>query len=186
MISNRKKDILNEAGIEVGDNESIEKTLSKEEKRRAEKEAKRQALLADPLFTTISTIHKVMDTYMIDPILGLFPGIGDLLSSLCALPFLYFALFKVKSISLTLACLFNIIIDALIGFIPIIGDICDIFHRSYKKNMELIVKYVNDDEKGIKETRNKSLMMGVFAIVFVGLLYLLVKILINVFHQFFG
>ena len=30
MISNRKKDILNEAGIEVGDNESIEKTLSKE------------------------------------------------------------------------------------------------------------------------------------------------------------
>ena len=59
-------------------------------------------------------------------------GVGDVLTSALALPFIYFALVQVRSIPLTLAVICNVLKDALLGSIPFfIGDIIDVFNRSY-------------------------------------------------------
>ena len=95
----------------------------------------------DPLYRLIRTIKNVMDRYYLDPLVGLFfPTAGDIFSSAMTLPFLTVSLFKIKSIPLTLAILYNMLVDMMLGIIPLwIGDLLDIFSRSYAKNYRLIV-----------------------------------------------
>lgn len=82
-----------------------------------------------------------MDRYYLDPLVGLFfPAAGDIFSSAMMLPFLIMSLFKIKSLPLTLAILYNMLTDMMLGIIPLwIGDLFDIFNRSYTKNYRLIV-----------------------------------------------
>ena len=65
----------------------------------------------DPLYRLIRTIKNVMDRYYLDPLVGLFfPTAGDIFSSAMTLPFLTVSLFKIKSIPLTLAILYNMLV----------------------------------------------------------------------------
>ena len=95
----------------------------------------------DPLYRLIRTIKNVMDRYFLDPLIGLlFPTAGDIFSSVMMLPFLAVSLFRIKSSPLTLAIVYNMLTDMLLGIIPLwIGDLLDIFSRSYTKNFRLIV-----------------------------------------------
>ena len=52
-------------------------------------------------FKLIEAIAKVMDKYYVDPLLGLVPTLGDAVTSLLTLPYLYFSVFKLRSIPLT-------------------------------------------------------------------------------------
>ena len=90
-------------------------------------------------YKLIEAIAKVMDEYYVDPLLGLVPTVGDAVTSLLTLPYLFFSVFKLRSIPLTLALLCNMLIDFAMGVIPFwIGDILDFFNRSYIKNYKLI------------------------------------------------
>lgn len=74
----------------------------------------------DPLYRLIRTIKNVMDRYYLDPLIGLFfPTAGDIFSSAMTLPFLTVSLFKIKSIPLTLAILYNMLVDMMLGIIPL-------------------------------------------------------------------
>lgn len=186
MESSRRKDILKDAGLDHSkERQEVEKAVKKEEERRQKKDEKRKTLLESSTFQTLSFIKKGMDNFMLDPIIGLvLPAAGDIISSILALPFLYFSLFKVKSIRLTLACLFNTIMDLLVGLVPIIGDVFDLFHRSYKKNIDMIVGYVNDDAEAIKQVKQKSMWIWLLILLFIAALMLLVKIISNIFTHF--
>ena len=97
-----------------------ETALAKEQERQAEKEAKRDALMSTTSYRIMDKTAKYMDKYFLDPIIGLIPGgVGDVLSSFLAIPFIYFALVQVKSIPLTLAVICNVLKDALLGSIPL-------------------------------------------------------------------
>ena len=73
---------------------------------------------------------KYMDQYYLDPLIGLIPGgVGDVLSSSLAMPFIYYSLCVVRSIPLTLAVIYNVLLDVLIGAIPFVGNVLDIFKR---------------------------------------------------------
>ena len=55
---------------------------------------------------------KYMDQYYLDPLIGLIPGgVGDVLSSSLAMPFIYYSLCVVRSIPLTLAVIYNVLLD---------------------------------------------------------------------------
>ena len=109
MESSRRRDTRQQCGLDDSkEREEIAKAVAEEEKRRKKKEEKRMELLETPTFQAMTTIKRIMDDFMLDPIVGFFlPAVGDILSALCALPFIYFSLFKVKSVKLTLACIFN-------------------------------------------------------------------------------
>ena len=154
-----------------------ETALAKEQERQAEKEAKREALMSTTSYRIMDKTARYMDKYFLDPIIGLIPGgVGDVLSSFLAIPFIYFALVQVKSIPLTLAVICNVLKDALLGSIPFfIGDIIDVFNRSYVANLRLLTGYVNDDKSVIHEVNRKATWSAIFIVILCVLIYFIVK-----------
>lgn len=134
----------------------------------------------DPLYRLIRTIKNVMDRYYLDPLIGLFfPTAGDIFSSVMMLPFLTMSLFKIKSLPLTLAILYNMLMDMMLGIIPLwIGDLLDIFNRSYSKNYRLIVGFVEGDQKVIQEVNRKAVLTAMGILVLCFIIYWLTKAVI--------
>lgn len=117
-----------------------------------------------------------MDTYYVDPLLGFVvpSGIGDALTALLSVPYVYFSLFVVKSIPLTIAVVNNILRDTLIGLIPfLVGDVFDIFYRSYGKNMRLITGYINDDAKTVASIHRKVAISAAIMLVLLALIVIM-------------
>ena len=121
----------------------------------------------DPLYKFIIGLAKWMDKWGIDPLVGfLLPAVGDLFTSLMTLPYLYFSLFRLKSPSLTLAILYNMLVDMLVGLIPYgIGDVFDIFHRSYIKNGHLVRGFVENDLSIIREVNKRARLTAILVVV---------------------
>lgn len=134
----------------------------------------------DPLYRLIRTIKNVMDRYYLDPLIGLFlPTAGDIFSSAMMLPFLTVSLFKIKSLPLTLAILYNMLMDMMLGIIPLwIGDLLDIFNRSYSKNYRLIVGFVEGDQEVIQEVNRKAVLTAVGILMLCFIIYWLNKAVI--------
>lgn len=178
MANSRRQQAQADMGMNFEcEDQQRETALEKEQERQAEKEAKREALMTTTSYRIMDTTAKYMDKYFLDPIIGLIPGgIGDVLSSFLALPFVYFALVQVKSIPLTLAVICNVLKDALLGSIPFfIGDIIDVFNRSYVANLRLITGYVNDDKAVIHEVNRKAIWSAIFIVILCVLIYFIVK-----------
>lgn len=143
-----------------------EKALAKEEKRREKKELARQKLENDWMYKMVKGISFLMDKCFVDAILGfVIPGIGDFLTVVLSFPFLFVALFKIRSIPLFLAMLYNIVLDCFIGLTPVIGDILDVFYRSYVKNYRLIVGFVEDDAEVIDEVRRSAWKFAILILI---------------------
>ena len=124
-------------------------------------------------YRLIKGIARWMDRYFLDPILGFIPA-GDLISASLILPYLYVAIFQVRSLPLTLALLCNVLLDVAMGLIPFwIGDVLDFFHRSYTKNYELIVGFVEGDEAMIKRVNKRAIWMVLLLILLCVLIYFL-------------
>ena len=132
-------------------------------------------------FWLISMITKWADKYFLDALLGFIPSVGDLVSSVFGLPFIYVSLVKVKSIPLTLAIIYNYLVDILLGSIPFfIGDAIDFFSKAHVKNLNLITRYVEGDKKTIRQVRSKALLTGILILVLCIIIYFVFMLLIGV------
>lgn len=117
----------------------------------------------------------------------LLPGVGDTLTSVFVLPFIYVAACKVRSIPLTLAVIYNVLFDVAIGMIPFfIGDVVDACNRSYVKNRRLIIGFVEDDKEVIRDVNKKAFRTGILIAVFCVLIYLLGVLVASVFSGIAG
>lgn len=121
-----------------------------------------------------------MDQYYLDGIAGLVPGgMGDMVSAFFALVHVYFCMFRLRSIPLTLAVLNNVLRDVLMGMLPFfVGGIIDFLNKAHAKNMKLIDGYINDDPVIVNKVRQKAWLSAVTLIAFIaaiaGMLWLLV------------
>jgi len=143
--------------------------------------SRRSDLAQDKSYQTLEKIARVMDDYYVDPLLGLIPvGIGDMISSVFVIPFIYTSLVKLKSIPLTLAVLFNILKDILLGMLPFfIGDIIDVFYKSNKRNLNLVSGFVNNDRQIIQEVNRKAIWAAVAIAITCVLIYYIGKLIIE-------
>ena len=132
-------------------------------------------------FWLISMITKWADKFFLDALLGFIPSVGDLVSSVFGLPFIYVSLVKVKSISLTLAIIYNYLVDILLGSIPFfIGDAIYFFRKAHVKNLNLITRCVEGDKKTIRQVRSKALLTGMLILVLCIIIYFVFRLLIGV------
>lgn len=160
--------------------DEIRSAKKKEEKRRTEKKHKQQDLANSFSYKSVHSISKALDEWWLDGILGFFQGVGDIANAAFTLPFLYVSLFKIRSIPLTLACIYNMLLDILIGIIPFgVGNILDFFHRSYRKNLKLIVGFVEDDKNIIDEVNRKASFMAIAIFVICLVIYWLISFVIS-------
>lgn len=153
----------------------------KEDRCRQSREKKIRNLKESKAYRFLCMITLLADKYFLDALLGFVPSVGDLVSSVFGLPFIYVTLFKVKSIPLTLAVIYNYLVDILLGSIPFfIGDAIDFFCKAHVKNLDLITHYVEGDKKTIRQVRSKALLTAFLIIVLCVIIYFAFRLLAGV------
>ena len=140
------------------------------------KEIRKEALRNSKLYHHIKKVTQLADGYYLDFVIGLIPGgFGDILGGLFSLSHVYFGLFKLRSIPLTLALLNNMLRDVFLGMLPFyVGGAIDFFYKSNKKNMALIDGFLNDDKDIIHQVNKKAIQAAiVFFVLIAGIMVLL-------------
>lgn len=118
-------------------------------------------------------------TFGIDPIIGLFPGIGDWIGGLASLYFLVNAVILEAKATVILRMLLNILIDIIIGAIPLLGEIFDVGWKANLRNADLLEDLIHNPDQTEKQSKIVVWSICVFAIALVfALLYLIGTLLI--------
>lgn len=137
----------------------------------------RLAKLMDAQFTIPGTTIR----FGFDALIGLIPGAGDL-STFAISGYMLFIMARNGASGFVLArMVLNIVIDAIVGAIPILGDIFDVAFKANMRNMRLMNEHY-------KEGRHKGsawkLIIPVLIIllaIIIGIIWLVYKLLIMVF-----
>jgi hypothetical protein len=77
-----------------------------------------------------------------DAVLGLVPGIGDLITGLIGAYLIYEAQRLGIPRSAVVRMVANIAFDTAVGAIPVAGDIWDFFFRANDRNMQILARHV--------------------------------------------
>lgn len=104
----------------------------------------------------------------LDGIIGLVPGIGDL-AGLAVSGFLMFIMARRGAGPLIMVRMaWNSVIDALVGEIPILGDLFDFRFKANRRNVDMLLKYYeNNDPK--PRAGFSLLLLALFMITLLGL-----------------
>jgi hypothetical protein len=87
----------------------------------------------------VKKMATVMDRYMVDPIVGLIlPGAGDIIGSLLGMYTVSIAFKRRVSPVIIARMLLNLGLDALLGIVPLVGDLVDVGYKANVKNVELL------------------------------------------------
>jgi hypothetical protein len=91
-----------------------------------------------------------------DSVLGLFPGLGDVLTSALSLLIVYHA-WQTGASKLTLArMLGNVGLDFAIGAIPFLGDLFDFAFKANRRNARLLEQHLNRQRYGATQRSGNS------------------------------
>jgi hypothetical protein len=106
---------------------------------------------SDPEIEWIEQLAKWLDSrflipgtnirFGIDPLMSLFPVIGDLMTYAISGIMIYSMHNKGASRKVVIKMILNSTLDALIGSIPLVGTVFDIFYRSNDRNVKLLKEH---------------------------------------------
>lgn len=118
--------------------------------------------MADRELQQVQRFAKILDRYMVDPVVGLvLPGAGDVVGSLLGLYIVGMAVRRGVSGVVILRMLLNLVIDAGIGVIPVLGDIADALFKANEMNLRLLTER---GAAGGKATARDWLIVGGLAV----------------------
>ncbi|QIR41109.1 DUF4112 domain-containing protein [Tolypothrix sp. PCC 7910] len=109
----------------------------------------------------IRKLSRLMDTSIripgigfrigIDPIIGLVPGAGDLISTAFSAYIIFLATrFGIPRQDLT-KMIFNVGLEAVVGTVPLVGDLFDAFYKSNIRNLDILEQHLSAVEPKITE-----------------------------------
>ncbi|MGB5512261.1 MAG: DUF4112 domain-containing protein [Woeseiaceae bacterium] len=105
----------------------------------------------------------------LDGIVGLLPGIGDLMTAAVSFYIIAKAAFMRVPASILARMGLNVLLELVIGIIPLFGDVFDIVFRANLRNVALIESHLDDPDG----TRNQSRWIIVVTLISIVLLLLL-------------
>ena len=79
-----------------------------------------------------------------DPIIGLVPWAGDVLTALLSLAIIVQAHRMRLPRIVQIRMLLNVVIDVCVGVVPVVGDVADVFWKSNSKNMALLEVHADE------------------------------------------
>ena len=100
----------------------------------------------------------------IDPIIGLLPGIGDWIGGLASLYFLIYAAILEARIPVLLRMLLNILLDVVIGTIPLLGEIFDVSWKANLRNAELLEEHIQNAEQTEQQSKMVVWSVCIFSV----------------------
>ena len=131
----------------------------------------------------VQTLARVLDTYLVDPLLGLLlPGAGDLAGSVLGLYAVGLALRRRVSPVVIARMLLNLSFDALLGAVPLLGDLFDLGFRAHQRNVRLLLERA---ESGGRATARDWLLVAGAALLFAGTVALAVYAVYALFQAVF-
>jgi len=99
------------------------------------------AQILDSAFVVPGTSYRVG----LDPILGLVPGLGDLVSPLFTMGILWQARELALPRVVQLRMIFNVAIDSLVGAVPVLGDLFDFAWKANRMNLALLERHAQEE-----------------------------------------
>jgi hypothetical protein len=129
------------------------------------------AQLLDSAFVVPGTSYRVG----LDPILGLVPGLGDLVSPLFTIGILWQARELAIPRVVLLRMILNVAIDSLLGAVPVVGDLFDFAWKANNRNIALVERHAQEERTAspgdwlfVGLTVACLLLMAVIPVVLVG------------------
>ena len=118
----------------------------------------------------IRKLSRLMDTSIgipgtkfrigLDPILGLIPGAGDLISAMFSAYIIFLATrFRIPAEDLG-QMIFNVGLEAVVGTVPLVGDVFDAFYKSNIRNLNILEEHLS---KVQLETENTNFKVPQYA-----------------------
>jgi len=107
----------------------------------------------------------------LDPIIGLIPGLGDMIGGLMSSYILLVAAQEGVPASVLTRMLGNIALDSLVGVVPVLGDLFDVGIKSNRRNVDLLERYLATPS----DTRAAS--RGIVALVLLAAILLVVGVI---------
>jgi hypothetical protein len=109
----------------------------------------------------IRKLSRLMDTAIripfinfrigLDPIIGLIPGAGDIISTAFSAYIIYLATqFQLPGAAIQ-RMIFNIALEAVVGAIPLLGDFFDAYYKSNVRNLALLEKHLQHNEPDLEK-----------------------------------
>jgi hypothetical protein len=97
----------------------------------------------------------------LDPILSLIPGLGDIATPAFTVMLLVQAIRQGVPKVVLVRMIGNALLDALIGAVPVAGDVGDVFWKANRRNLSLIERHMH---RGVQPTRGDYVFVGVAAV----------------------
>ena len=113
----------------------------------------------------IRQLSRLMDTSLrvpgtgfrigLDPIIGLIPGAGDLISTAFSAYIIFLATrFGIPRQDLT-EMIFNVALESVVGTVPLVGDLFDAFYKSNIRNLAILEKHLMAVEPELEEVASE-------------------------------
>jgi hypothetical protein len=117
----------------------------------------------------------------LDGLLGLIPGVGDL-STFAVSGYLVLLMARNGASGYVLArMILNIVIDAALGAIPVIGDLFDFVHKANVKNMKLMQQYYTEGRYRGSAWKVIVPVMIVLGLILAGIIWLFYRLISSLF-----
>lgn len=113
-------------------------------------------------------------SFGLDVILGLLPVVGDFAGLLCGIPLVVAGVRRGLPFRVVLVMVANLLTDAVVGSVPVLGNLFDLVWKAHRKNLVLLEspEAVSDV---LREARWKlGVLVGIVFVLLVALVYLLV------------
>ena len=155
---------------------------------------KQQSFANNPQLRHVEALARLMDNqfkipgtnirFGLDALIGLIPGAGDL-TTFGISGFMLFIMAQNGASGAVLAkMILNVLIDTLVGAIPLIGDIFDVGFKSNTKNIKLMKEhYLEGRHKG-GAWKVVLPVMIIFIVLFAAVIWLVYKFIILIIHLF--
>jgi hypothetical protein len=117
-----------------------------------------------------------------DFLIGLFPGLGDILSFTLSGGLLLMMVRKGASGKALALMIVNIILDTTIGAIPVLGDIFDLFFKANKRNLDLFQAHFEEGAHKGSAWPVVLTVLVVFTILLIGIGYLIYLLISGLFE----
>lgn len=124
----------------------------------------------------------------IDPIIGLIPGIGDFIASGLSIWLLYDAARLGIRKRILALMVFNVMMEAAVGAIPVLGNIADAIWKANARNMALVERHYHPGRKERSLFTLTAFVIGSLVLIYGSIafvLYLLIRWLVSMYGALF-
>jgi hypothetical protein len=144
-----------------------------------------------PKLRNLNSLARLMDAnfripntsvrFGMDAIIGLIPGVGDLIS-LAISGYIMSTAAKLGASKYVMArMMLNTGVDAIIGAIPVIGDIFDVGFKANQRNLRLVNQHFNEGRHGGSATKVVVPVMIFLLLLLAGFIWLIYKLIVWIF-----